>query len=80
MFIKACILDDHPCTDTRNHTAMSFVNSDWPYIPLLEGSHRALLPVGLHYKLLALGLSLSLLSSILRRVFVDFTTPWAVPL
>jgi hypothetical protein len=59
MFIKACILDDHPCTDTRNHTAMSFVNSDWPYIPLLEGSHRALLPVGLHYKLLALGLSLS---------------------
>ena len=51
----ACILDDHPCTDT----AMSFVNSDCPYIPLEEGSHCALLPVGLCYILLALGLSLS---------------------
>ena len=44
---------------TRNHTATSFVNSDWPYIPLVDGSHCALLPVGLRYKLLALGLSLS---------------------
>ena len=40
---------------TCNHTATSFVNSDWPYIPL--GSHCALLPVGLCYILLALGLS-----------------------
>jgi hypothetical protein len=40
-------------------TQTSFLNSGWPYIPLEEGSQCALLPVGLRYILLALGLSLS---------------------
>ena len=64
-----------------NHTVTSFVNSGRPYIPLEEGSYCALLPVGLRYILLllvSLCHSVTVLSSILRCVFVDFTTPWAV--
>ena len=47
----------------------AFVDSGQPYIPLEEGSHCALLPVGLRYMLLALN-SISLLCTVFVNIEV----------
>ena len=59
MDVGIIIKDVHFTTTVYDKRVTSFVNYGWPYIPLEEGSHCALLSVGLLYILLALGLSLS---------------------
>ena len=54
---------------TCNHMTTAFVDSGQPYIPLEEGSHCALLPVGLRYMLLALN-SISVLCTVFVNIEV----------